>query len=404
MKKLIALLASLSVLSTMTAASASALYYKDTYEYFEITEDEIEKYGYTMHEVKETYRGGQYEKEDSIFNGYDLYHSNYEYEYDFTVENDFYKDEKDLQSRDFIVVPAEKIESFYLHVTGDPRIDGGLKKPLDSSLYEYRIYLDKVNGKNHYDVEMLKAEELFCRLTSDNNDSPVDADKLAEIAPNLRLSRTSQDKAGISNGACYKISDSDNRLDQEDIDNILKCANEHLVSFRYSHSYWLNYYYIDENNIVKYENIEKAKAIYDKHGISFTIRSLDENHGIIDEGEGTYAEFIPDEPLSGDELFNILCELADEGIALRSPKDNCCVYHTYKEPEIELIRKLAGDANDDETLSLSDAVIILQAVGNPDKYRLTNPGKAKADIVGNGDGITNADALEIQRKLLKLTD
>ncbi len=402
MKKLMALLASLSVLSTMTASVASALYYKDTYEYEEIIGAEAEKYGYTMWSMKEVYRIGQYEKEGSIFNGYDLYHSNYEYEYDFEKEDDFYKDEKSLHSRDFIVVPAEKIESFYLHVTGDPRIDGGLKKTLDSSLYEYRIYLDKESGKNYYNVEMLQAEELFCRLTSDNNDSPVDADKLAEIAPNLRLSRTSQDKAGISHGACYKISDSDNRLDQEDIDNILECANEHLVSFRYRHSYWLNYYYIDENNIVKYENIEKARAIYDKHGISFTIRSLDENYGIVDEGEGMYAEFIPDEPLSGDELFNILCELADEGIALRSGKDCCDVYHTYKEPEIELIRKLAGDANDDETLSLADAITILQVVGNPDKYRLTNPGKSKADIVGNGDGITNADALAIQKKLLNL--
>ena len=35
---------------------------------------------------------------------------------------------------------------------------------------------------------MLKAEELFCRLTSDTDDAPVDSDKLAGIAPDLRSS------------------------------------------------------------------------------------------------------------------------------------------------------------------------------------------------------------------------
>jgi len=63
-----------------------------------------------------------------------------------------------------------------------------------------------------------------------------------------------------------------------------------------------------------------------------------------------------------------------------------------------------GDANDDGTLALSDAIAILQNVGNPDDYELTPQGEYNADIVGNGDGITNADALAIQRKLLGLTE
>jgi len=63
---------------------------------------------------------------------------------------------------------------------------------------------------------------------------------------------------------------------------------------------------------------------------------------------------------------------------------------------------ILGDANDDDQLSLSDAIAILQSIGNPDDYELTPQGEYNADIVGNGDGITNADALTVQRRLLGL--
>ena len=49
-------------------------------------------------------------------------------------------------------------------------------------------------------------------------------------------------------------------------------------------------------------------------------------------------------------------------------------------------------------------------IANPDKYgengtaetHITEQGKKNADIAGENDGITNADALTIQKKLLKL--
>ena len=63
---------------------------------------------------------------------------------------------------------------------------------------------------------------------------------------------------------------------------------------------------------------------------------------------------------------------------------------------------LKGDANNDGTLALSDAVAIMQTVGNPDTYGLTAQGEYNADIAGDFDGITNLDALTVQRKLLKL--
>lgn len=53
-------------------------------------------------------------------------------------------------------------------------------------------------------------------------------------------------------------------------------------------------------------------------------------------------------------------------------------------------------------LTLADAVAIMQSVGNPDEYVLSVQQKFNADFSGNGDGVTNMDALEIQKKLLKL--
>jgi endoglucanase len=70
-----------------------------------------------------------------------------------------------------------------------------------------------------------------------------------------------------------------------------------------------------------------------------------------------------------------------------------------------------GDANCDGTIDMSDAVLIMQALANPNKYgiggsdkhALTEEGKKNADVEGQ-NGLTTQDALTIQRYLLKLVD
>ena len=67
-------------------------------------------------------------------------------------------------------------------------------------------------------------------------------------------------------------------------------------------------------------------------------------------------------------------------------------------------------ANCDGELSMADAVLIMQSLANPERFgvngtdenHITEQGKKNADIAGDNDGITNADALAIQKKLLKL--
>jgi hypothetical protein len=63
---------------------------------------------------------------------------------------------------------------------------------------------------------------------------------------------------------------------------------------------------------------------------------------------------------------------------------------------------LIGDANCDGKVSIADATAILQSLGNPDKYALSEQGAANADIADTGNGVTVEDAAAIQRIDAKL--
>ena len=61
---------------------------------------------------------------------------------------------------------------------------------------------------------------------------------------------------------------------------------------------------------------------------------------------------------------------------------------------------IRGDANNDKITSIADAAAIMQAIGNPDKYALSEQGEFNADY--GCDGITVDDAVAIQKKLTEL--
>ncbi len=78
-------------------------------------------------------------------------------------------------------------------------------------------------------------------------------------------------------------------------------------------------------------------------------------------------------------------------------------------------KTMAGDANCDAKVNMSDVVLIMQSLVNPDRYGLngndnshiTKQGQINGDVAGGdsdrgGDGITNLDALQIQKFLLDL--
>jgi len=63
-----------------------------------------------------------------------------------------------------------------------------------------------------------------------------------------------------------------------------------------------------------------------------------------------------------------------------------------------------GDVNEDKNIDISDAVFIMQSIANPTKYgkMISEQGKKNGDVSNCGDGLTNKDALAIQRYMLDL--
>ena len=74
----------------------------------------------------------------------------------------------------------------------------------------------------------------------------------------------------------------------------------------------------------------------------------------------------------------------------------------------ELKEIVWGDANCDGSVDLSDSVLIMQSLANPDKYSVGKPdgitaqGALNGDVYENGTGITSSDALSIQKFKLNL--
>lgn len=64
----------------------------------------------------------------------------------------------------------------------------------------------------------------------------------------------------------------------------------------------------------------------------------------------------------------------------------------------------SGDANLDGNMDLADAILIMQANANPNKYEMTGKGRFNADVDDTGNGITLNDANHIQMVLVGLAE
>ncbi len=61
------------------------------------------------------------------------------------------------------------------------------------------------------------------------------------------------------------------------------------------------------------------------------------------------------------------------------------------------VQSVPGDANLDGSVTMADAVAILQYLSNTTKYPLSESGLINADVFNKGDGVTGADSLSIQK-------
>lgn len=144
----------------------------------------------------------------------------------------------------------------------------------------------------------------------------------------------------------------------------------------------LNGFFFEFDNI---EDLTSFTEYLKDNKIAYSKSSFGENTVYID-----YTDYIDDE------YFDTLQKIKDDtGIEATWWGNEASVQVTEAETPLPE-PTLAGDANEDGKVSIADAVLIMQALSNPDEFQLTPQGIANADIYGDGDGITVMDALTIQ--------
>ena len=184
--------------------------------------------------------------------------------------------------------------------------------------------------------------------------------------------------------------------------------------------------YADENKIVEFlsqcEDVLSVDKVYTVHGdpegimlggawVAYTDEYKDilSDYQLIDTAEEKKYIFFKSQA----ERFGFMKKMSDNNIEYELQ-----IVSTNEEPPViaeetvnlytspdstgSLKPTLLGDADEDGEVSIADAVLIMQSLSNPDKFKLTPQGKANADIYGDGDGVTTTDALHIQKILIGL--
>ena len=128
------------------------------------------------------------------------------------------------------------------------------------------------------------------------------------------------------------------------------------------------------------------------------------------ESIGDTFYIVPDDDISIMEHYELAKNIAKEtGIRPHGVSPTGLGGKT-KGKNVDFTNYLNGDANCDKQMDMADAILIMQALANPNKYgidgtaehHLTEQGKFNGDM--DGDGITVGDAQSIQRILLGLAD
>lgn len=295
-----------------------------------------------------------------------------------------------------------------------PPNDGFLCINVNKTYQNRRIYITETG----YDNEQIKY--VFCSITDQSADSIS-----AEISGNIDSDAFEKSLAGIC-------------PDAEIIRfNSLTKANDHWGLYIAGFDGYISYDEARKKDLT-YEQVRRVKDLLDSVGevreFSYTMKPVvcgkstsnfltqydKEENGV--NYQEIITNYINDNNLpchiDEDRQNDIFYVVPDEKITIAEHYDlaekiykelniyPCIEYldtiDVSEDITIDLRNNIKGDANDDETFSLSDAVSIMQAIHSPNEYVLTPQGAFNADIAGDYDGITNMDTLAILEKLLHL--
>ena len=139
---------------------------------------------------------------------------------------------------------------------------------------------------------------------------------------------------------------------------------------------------------------EKILEYAEAHSDIFDVLRTDYNY------EGSYISLVPKKEVTKIEHIELAKKIFEETGCSTDGISPELAYPPLGGVSLDLTDYLNGDANNDKITSIADAAAIMQAIGNPDKYALSEQGEFNADFAC--DGLTVDDAVEIQKKLTEL--
>ena len=151
---------------------------------------------------------------------------------------------------------------------------------------------------------------------------------------------------------------------------------------------------------VTFNSSEGAEIVLkDKSTICGCFRTPRADLDIQSEGAFT-VEYISEQGEGFDRVYRIRPSIIGSGLfsKVRDNGQNFMAYCSESSRDDDGIRY--GDANCDGCLDLADAIFIMQALANPNRYEMSQQGRTNADTDSNG--VTVDDALAIQLHLLKV--
>lgn len=264
----------------------------------------------------------------------------------------------------------------------------------DEQIKNALLYSNK-EGTELYALIPMK-EKLGCggafNLTDGTTEEEVEAFLSEKISPNYQITMNWQN----SNYA-YSISKS--LKECREVCNLLKEENfidsfviiDNVVQFKR--------YGFSVGDILGYECNEEELELM-KNYVKETDFADIQVVGTDNRISGIYTEIIlkPKTETTVEERLDMAVQIMENaGFAFNcvSPASNTTAGTSY----IDVFNAVDGDANEDGQTDLADATAIIQAIGNPDKYALSAQGEFNADV--NGNGLTGADAIAIQRQLIE---
>jgi len=330
---------------------------------------------------------------------------------------------KYTQIRDMILGDSPEIhENYDTLVVGSDIAPGyleALRKRNGKGLDEYFLLCPLETTKNvdyetntlydtgYYSIKAVWQTTPEIVVRSKDQSMPIDMNKLREMIPEAKCYapdiQNNKDSyifyiSTISNNNLTFATDLDRLLTEDDIKSVISCRKDNLASVQFEGNWFSDRINLPTSPNFSADEIETVSEFFTSKNIGFSVTDNEDNKD--------RKNIVFDEDIPAAEYLELDFELGEKtGITCGDFSWQYAGESTsIDENSIEYFDIVMGDANDDGELSLADAISIMQSIGNPDEYRLTPQEKYNADVFNPGDGITNNDALAIQKKLIGLTD